>query len=233
MSKSIAVPAPVGEHGSDGMRVAASPVARVEPANRAGSRADVSRLQFDEEMVRLHQQIEALLPGNSRRAIQFIGSRDGEGTTSVAREFAMTAATRFGRRVLLLECPQHRSRQVAGIEAPPVPVAGTTLCVGDLPQALVAPSHPDNSNSADDVWRRLRQAYDLIVIDTPPASNAPEGLALAGQVDGVVLVLEAESTRWPVAAHAKESIVRSGGRVLGVVLNKRRHYIPAFIYDWL
>jgi Mrp family chromosome partitioning ATPase len=50
------------------------------------------------------------------------------------------------------------------------------------------------------------------------------------QVDGVVLVLAAEDTRWPVAERVKESIERSGGRVLGIVLNKRRYHIPPCIY---
>ena len=59
---------------------------------------------------------------------------------------------------------------------------------------------------------------------------APSGLAVSSQVDGVILVVEAERTRWPVAASVKESIERGGGRLLGVVFNKRRHYIPAFIY---
>ena len=50
-------------------------------------------------------------------------------------------------------------------------------------------------------------------------------------MDGVVLVLEAEKTRWQVADKARESIENHGGKVLGVVLNKRRYYIPDFIYS--
>ena len=39
-----------------------------------------------------------------------------------------------------------------------------------------------------------------------------------------------EKTRWQVADEVKERIQRHGGSVLGVVLNKRRHIIPGFIY---
>jgi len=49
----------------------------------------------------------------------------------------------------------------------------------------------------------------------------------------VVLVLAAEETRWPVAERVKDNIERSGGRVLGIALNKRRYHIPAFVYQRL
>jgi Mrp family chromosome partitioning ATPase len=49
-------------------------------------------------------------------------------------------------------------------------------------------------------------------------------------VDGVIFVVEAEKTRWPVALAAKEKIVSHGGNILGMVFNKRRFYIPEFVY---
>lgn len=198
--------------------------------------APISSLRIDEEMVGLHHQVEALLPDISCRAVQFIGSREGEGTSSIAREFALLCATRFARRVLLLVLDRpdadDKSLDLAAGDGAPVRAGATTLYVGRLPRALTAADGPHAGGSAA-VWARLRTSYDLIVVDSPPAAGFPEGLTVAGQVDGVILVVEAEATRWPVAARAKESIVRSGGRVLGVVFNKRRHHIPAFIYNWL
>jgi len=49
-------------------------------------------------------------------------------------------------------------------------------------------------------------------------------------VDGVVLVVEAEKTRWQVVESLKEKIENSGGNILGMVFNKRRFYIPENIY---
>jgi hypothetical protein len=190
-------------------------------------------MYLEEEMIRLHQQIETLLPGQGRRSIQFIASRHGEGTSSVAREFAFTAATRFARRVVLFEFTDESRPHPEDATDSPVRVGDTTLYVAPLPHELIASSNPANRDESQQLWQRLGEEYELIVIDSPPATRSSRGLALTGQVDGVVLVLEAETTRWPVAAHVKESIVRSGGRVLGVVFNKRRHYIPAFIYNWL
>ena len=53
---------------------------------------------------------------------------------------------------------------------------------------------------------------------------------MVSMVDGVVLVVEAEKTRWPVALNVKEKTEQGGGRVLGVVFNKRKYYIPEWLY---
>ena len=58
-------------------------------------------------------------------------------------------------------------------------------------------------------------------------------MGLVSQVDGVILVVEAEKTRWQVALNVKEKILQHGGNLLGVVFNKRQFYIPNFIYKYL
>jgi Mrp family chromosome partitioning ATPase len=70
----------------------------------------------------------------------------------------------------------------------------------------------------------------LILIDSPPATISSDGLAISKKVDGVVLVLEAENTRWPIVESVKSLIERNGGNLLGMVFNKRRYYIPDSIY---
>ena len=81
-----------------------------------------------------------------------------------------------------------------------------------------------------DFWESLRQKYDLVFIDSSSASSSPDGIEIARRVDGVVLVVEAEKTRWQVVENLKEKIENSGGNILGMVFNKRRFYIPESIY---
>jgi Mrp family chromosome partitioning ATPase len=52
-------------------------------------------------------------------------------------------------------------------------------------------------------------------------------------VDGVLLVLEAGKTRRHVAIRAKKELEEAGGKLLGVVLNKRRYHIPERVYKRL
>jgi Mrp family chromosome partitioning ATPase len=49
-------------------------------------------------------------------------------------------------------------------------------------------------------------------------------------MDGVVLVLEADKTRKPVAENLKNQIVQNGGNLLGMVFNNRRYHIPEAVY---
>ena len=45
--------------------------------------------------------------------------------------------------------------------------------------------------------------------------------------------VEADKIRWAVARHVKNQIIQARGNILGVILNKRRYYIPSLIYKWL
>ena len=77
---------------------------------------------------------------------------------------------------------------------------------------------------------QCRQQYDYIVVDGPPLDEAPESIALCTNVDGVILVLDARCTHHRIAAWAKNRIEQAGGTVLGVALNRRKFYIPRWLY---
>jgi Mrp family chromosome partitioning ATPase len=53
---------------------------------------------------------------------------------------------------------------------------------------------------------------------------------LAQAASGAVLVVEAARTVREVAAETTEELRRTGVRVLGAVLNRRRYYLPGWIY---
>lgn len=79
----------------------------------------------------------------------------------------------------------------------------------------------------------IKLKFDYILIDSPAIASSSEALSITSIVDTTILVTAAESTRWQLAANAKKKIEQAGGNVLGVILNKQRHYIPKFIYDRL
>jgi Mrp family chromosome partitioning ATPase len=210
---------------SGGDRIDAAAPGPVAGRGGGTSTSTGSPVSMDEEMIALHQRLDALLPDHPKRVIEFIGSREGEGTSTVVEAFARVSAAQFGRRVLLLNMDPH-----GRAEGGPGMAGGGTFDIALLPQEFLAAPHTTVPPGPASTWARLRSAYDLILVDAPPATMSPQGLALARQVDGVVLVLAAEDTRWPVAERVKQSIERSGGRVLGVVLNKRQYHIPPWMY---
>lgn len=72
--------------------------------------------------------------------------------------------------------------------------------------------------------------YKAVVFDMPPVWDGEFSSRLAGQVDGVILVVEAEKVRWQVARQAKEFLLQGHARLFGVVLNKRQFHIPEWMY---
>ena len=79
----------------------------------------------------------------------------------------------------------------------------------------------------------MSDGYDHVVLDAPPFLGIPECRVLCAKVNGVVLVIESGRTRRQVALSAKKQLEGAGGKLLGVVLNKRKYYIPEYIDRWL
>lgn len=75
-----------------------------------------------------------------------------------------------------------------------------------------------------------REKFDYTILDSAPITSFSESQAICSRVDGVLLVLEAGKTRRQVAIRAKKELEEAGGKLLGVVLNKRRYYIPGWVY---
>jgi hypothetical protein len=77
---------------------------------------------------------------------------------------------------------------------------------------------------------QLRNEFEFVVIEGP-AAGASSGVTLLGQLtDGVILVLDARSTRRATAQKAKETLDAAHCRMLGTVLIERSFPIPEQIY---
>ena len=208
------------------------------------------KLYIEDEMIDLYQSIDSLLSYSPKKVIQFIGSREGEGTSTIVRGFARVSAIKFSKSVLLLDADNHKPSQHLFFNVKPehgldevirddIPLDDALYRVGEtnlfisLLSVYSATSQIFSSPRIDYLWEKLRQRFDLILVDSLPATLSPDGMAISQRVDGTVLVLEAEKTRWPVAESVKDKITNNGGKILGIVLNKRQQYIPEFIYKKL
>lgn len=78
----------------------------------------------------------------------------------------------------------------------------------------------------------LKEQADIIIFDTPPCLPLADAYILARQVDGVVLVIDAGSTRRDAGVKAKEALERAGGRILGVVLNRVNPRSGGYYYHY-
>jgi Mrp family chromosome partitioning ATPase len=76
----------------------------------------------------------------------------------------------------------------------------------------------------------LRDQFDYVLIDSPSANHYADALALGAMTDGVVLVLDSESTHRDAARRAAMNLRAAKVRTIGAILNKRSYPIPQFIY---
>jgi|SRR5580700_2009623 hypothetical protein len=79
----------------------------------------------------------------------------------------------------------------------------------------------------------LRNEFEYAVIHGAVAGISSEAEVLGRLADGIILVLEAHSTRRATARKIKQTLESAQARILGTVLSERRFPIPDRIYRWL
>jgi Mrp family chromosome partitioning ATPase len=198
--------------------------------------------------------------------VQFVAANAGDGTSTVARDFALTAALRARDRVLLLdlaEPPNDQLRHLTqrGIVEGPAAIPAVELGLpveapgggagtagnGTVAHAwlkfhrvrastLYVSERQDVAGGSDEppgmaqFWDKMRAEFELVVVDSPALSHSFDPVMIANQMDATILVVNAESTRAPVARNLRDRLTEVGGPVIGCVLNRRRYHIPGFLY---
>jgi Mrp family chromosome partitioning ATPase len=197
--------------------------------------ADVER-----EMTGLRISLEAALTQRIPRTVMFIASQGGEGTSTVAAQFAQSLASDECLRVLLVDA--HVRRPAYRPDGSPT-VASLSRATPRRQARSGAPG-PDLMPLSEDLREAhtltpkllhesldaIAGGYDWIVIDGPPVLESPDAATLGAVADGVVVVVQAGRTKRPVLTRSVDLLGRAGGRMLGMVLNRRRLEIPEFIY---
>ena len=161
----------------------------------------------------------------------------GEGKTTTAINIAGALAEPDGARVLLVEADLRRpavaARLALGDGGPGL--VGAVLEPGFELSVLVRRRPPFTieilpagrcqdqpydllgSRRVGEILAEAREAYDFVVIDTPPLLLAPDWRALAHWVDGFVTVVAAHRTPRRLLGEALN--VLDPAKVLGIVLN--------------
>lgn len=72
---------------------------------------------------------------------------------------------------------------------------------------------------------------DMVVIDTPPATNFVDAAILAGVADGTIFVIDATRSRKGPVYHALDALRRADARIVGVVLNRTSAPQESYAYQ--
>lgn len=73
----------------------------------------------------------------------------------------------------------------------------------------------------------------VVLIDCPPLCSSAAVLSLAAHVDGVLLVVEDGKRSKAEIYRAVNTIDAAQGKIVGIVLNKRRYILPNWLYSLL
>lgn len=225
------------------------PVARRPPRVAVGSRPHGVSAG---DLVKLHHSLAEALDADRGLVVQFVSPETGAGTERIVYDLAYISTAWLGKRVLFvngssMQLDKHapivpRRREplkngaavdLSAVERSITRVVGTELYQMTLPTMNGALDLAPTIKQIPDFIGRLRQAFDFVVIASPPASSAPMGVLLSRFVDGNIIVLESGKTRAPEAMELRESLSASGGTVVGVVLTKYRSFAPRFLRRWL
>lgn len=95
-----------------------------------------------------------------------------------------------------------------------------------------------NDGKFSPLWLRsrlaeLRLEFDFTVLQGPAAGVSREAALLGNLCDGLVLVIQANSTRRVAAQRAKQMLHAADARLLGTVLSNRSFPIPEALYKRL
>jgi capsular exopolysaccharide synthesis family protein len=204
-----------------------------------------------DEAQRLVQQVFVLQVNEPPRVVTFAGIDHGNGCSHICAAVAETLARNDRGRVCLVEA-NFRSPALPGMFGVPNHFGLTEALLRDeavsefakpLPQqnlwlvssGTLAVDSP-NLLASEQLRTRiaeLRQEFDFVILDAPPLNRYSDGVVLGQLSDGLVLVIEANTTRRETAAAVTENLKSAKVPILAAVLNKRTFPIPQTIYKML
>jgi capsular exopolysaccharide synthesis family protein len=161
----------------------------------------------------------------------------GEGKSTIVANLAVAAA-RAGKRVVLVDADLRRpslhtlfglgpapglADVLDGTEAQDAVLRSTRVdglrlvCCGRLPPN---PSELLASPRMGEFLAAAASAADLVMLDSPPALLVGDAVTLAGQVGGILLVIDSDLTTMRAASRTLRLLQLAGGSPLGLVINR-------------
>jgi Mrp family chromosome partitioning ATPase len=173
----------------------------------------------------------------------------GAGTTTSALALASQLASMSSGQVLLVDASQAADNltQQLGLtkergfrdllfnDSPPL-LQDCLVTVSSLPFHIlpngrhIRGAEHLTTEQLDPLLTQLGERYRFVVIDGDAVYSAADTLVISTLADGVIMVLRAEDTRWEVAQAAIQRLTQAGANLVGSVLNRRKYYMPRWLY---
>lgn len=174
------------------------------------------------------------------KKIIFTSSAKGEGKTLTAVNIASALAQQVDTKVVLVETDLRRPHVHLALGLAPSPGLTNYLNMECEMQDIIKTSHVENlsaicygavppnpsellsSENMTELIKKLEWDFDYIIFDSPPVAVVIDAVPIIKQSDGVVLVVKNNSTTYPQLNKTIDIVKRSGGKPLGVIINRVR-----------
>lgn len=191
---------------------------------------------YEEAIKTLRTNIQ--FTGKNVKTIMFTSCFPNEGKSDVTFQLAQEIGN-MGKRVLLIDADIRKSAYIGRYRIKQNINGLSQYLSGQLAKEfLIYETNYQNVNiifagstapnpselleepAFHELLMEVRELYDYIIIDTPPAGSVTDAAIIAKESDGAVLIIESERVSYKVAQKVKEQMEKTGCKLLGVVLNK-------------
>ena len=178
--------------------------------------------------------------GREVRSILFTSRYEQEGKSGIAMNVMRTLAG-YGKRVLLVDADlrcstlarryrfTYAQRENAGLAQHLAGMCELQDVVyrTNLPGAFILPAGHEVLNSMQllasyhygEMMDVLRDEFDIVLVDSPPAGLIVDAIEIARYCDGAVIVVEYNRGRVQDVADVAANLAKTGCKVLGAVMN--------------
>jgi len=187
---------------------------------------------------RLLEAVTGATAASGARALLFTGLRPGVGTTTVLLNLAVTAARQGKGRVVVVDAQLRAPAVAARLGLEETPGLREALAGALPPERALRPTEVTNltvltagvgtsgvvrfqAEAVGSVLRRLRQQFDLVLLDAPPWDGRPDVVGLASACDAALLVVPPEEADGPAVDDLCRHLPAQGVRLAGCVVAGR------------
>ena len=196
---------------------------------------------FSEAIRTLRTNLQFSLVANNANVLMITSSVPGDGKSFISSNLS-AAFSMMNIKVLIVDCDMRKGRLHKIFEVSNEKGLSNLLLdevknykkyvqktkvdnVSVIPLGIVPPNPSEllNSDKFENLIDTLRDAYDLVILDTPPIGSVSDSLVIAKYVDEAIIVTSYKQTPMEDLNETKKALEATGVKIAGIVLNNMEY----------
>ncbi|MDD3815890.1 MAG: AAA family ATPase [Desulfocapsaceae bacterium] len=211
--------------------------------------ADITQLKISNAIIETLGMLE-LKTSEKESILMVAGAANNEGKTAISLQLACAMAHDQRARVLLIDANFNKQDLTNGLLGSDnksqgiIDVLTGQVSIDQLIQKTAfnnldfLPAGNAGKRESVGFYRkslhlamdRLRQEYDLIIIDTPGLLKSMDAALFAAEANHILMVIKAGVTRRETFLNAQQMLSRADDKIIGAILNFRNYPVPRMFY---